>query len=169
MHRGEAHPRTFAFSLGLGSADNYKPDAFSNNFNPSFGGMLAFGMRKYGVMVGVNMNYNFFLAKGSDSQTAIPNDLNIFTIFGELSWSPLNSTARPYIVACGGYFRQWVVNLDYTENVMGYGVGGGLEMKIDKVKRLFLDARYIEGQTRKTENQANTVFIPVRLGVTWEF
>jgi hypothetical protein len=115
------------------------------------------------------MNYNFFLAKGSDSQTAIPNDLNIFTIFGELSWSPLNSTARPYIVACGGYFRQWVVNLDYTENVMGYGVGGGLEMKIDKVKRLFLDARYIEGQTRKTENQANTVFIPVRLGVTWEF
>jgi hypothetical protein len=70
---------------------------------------------------------------------------------------------------CGGYFRQWIVNLDYTENVLGYGGGAGVEMGIDKTRRLFLDVRYIEGQTRETQDQANTEIIPVRLGVTWEF
>jgi hypothetical protein len=169
MRLEPSHPRTFLFSLGLGSADNYKPEAFSKNFNPSFGAMLAFGVKQYGFLAGVNFNYNFFLAQGSDSQSAIPNDLNIFTIMGELRWDPMHSTAHPYILACGGYFRQWVVNLDYTENVLGYGGGVGLEMEIDRVKRLFLDARYIEGQTRKTEEQSNTIFIPVRLGVSWEF
>jgi len=35
---------------------------------------------------------------------------------------------------------------------------------------LFLDARYIEGQTRKfSVDQANMVIIPIRFGVTWEF
>jgi len=166
MNLSSGKQRSFVFSLGLGSASNYKPDDFSNNFSPSFGGVLAFGVRQYGVTAGVNFNYNFFLANGSATK---PDDLNILTIFAVLIYSPTHSRARPYILACGGYFRQWIVNTRYTENVLGYGGGAGVEMGIDKARRLFLDARYIEGQTRETQDESNTVIIPVRLGVTWEF
>jgi hypothetical protein len=81
--------------------------------------------------------------------------------------------ARPYILVCGGYWSQWVVDLDYDEDVLGFGGGAGVEMEIDRTKRLFFDVRYIEGQTRKYQeginvDESNTVIIPARLGVTWE-
>jgi hypothetical protein len=157
------NPRSYIVSLGLGSAVNYQPDDFKDNYSPSFGGVLAFGVRQYGFTAGVNFNYNFFLRNGT-----VPNDLNIFTVFAEILYSPFKSKARPYLVLCGGYFRQWVVNLDYTENVLGYGGGAGVELALNRSRRLFLDARYVEGQTRKTQEAANTVIIPIRLGVSWE-
>ncbi len=159
-----APPRIYVLSLGIGSASNYKPDDFSNDFSPSLGMMLSFGARQHGFAAGVNLNYNFFLANGTT-----PNDLNIFSVFGELQYGPSKSKARPYIVVCGGYFRQWIVDLDYTEGVLGFGGGAGVTMRIGTKRELFLDGRYIEGQTRKTQDQANTVIIPVRFGVTWEF
>jgi hypothetical protein len=168
-HMMAGNPRTIVFSLGLGSAMNSKPDEFNSNFSPSFGGILGLGVRQYGVEAAVSFNYNFFLANGT-----VPNDLNDFMIFLDLKYIPTKSKARPYILVCGGYFRQWIVNLDYTENVVGYGGGAGLEMELDKTRRLFLEGRYIEGQTREVEpkvnsDMSNTVIIPFRLGVTWEF
>ena len=49
-----------------------------------------------------------------------------------------------------------------------------LSLKIDKTRRLFLEGRYVEGRTRKIEptvnaDMSNSVIIPFRLGVTWEF
>jgi hypothetical protein len=158
------NPRLFVFSLGIGSGINYKPEEFKNDYSPSFGGMMAFGVRQYGVQAGVHFGYNFYTRHGT-----VPNDLNVFTIFAELQYAPTKSRARPYLVVCGGYFRQWIVDLDYTENVLGYGGGAGVEMELDKTRRLFLDARYIEGQTRQTQDQSNTVVIPIRLGVNWAF
>lgn len=164
VHMSTERPRTYVLSLGIGSASNYKPDDFNENFSPSFGLMLSFGARQHGFTAGLNLNYNFFLANGTT-----PNDLNIGTIFGELQYGPGKSKARPYILVCGGYFRQWIVNLDYTEGVLGYGGGAGVSMRIGNTRELFLDGRYIEAQTRKTQDQANTVIIPIRFGVTWEF
>jgi len=160
---------TYEFKLGLGSSHNYKSEDFHEHFSPSFGGMMSFDVRKYGASAGINLNYNFFLADGT-----VPNDLNIFTIFAELGYSPLKSKARPYVLVCGGYYRQWIVDLDYTENVLGYGAGAGMEMDIGKTRRLFLEGRYIEGQTREVQtnvnaDKSNTVTIPVRLGVSWVF
>ena len=162
-HLTSAPARSYVISLGIGSASNYKPDDFNENFSPSFGLMLFVGARQHGFTAGVNMNYNFFLADGTT-----PNDLNILMMFAELQYGPSKSKARPYILVCGGYFRQWIVNLDYTEDVLGYGGGAGVSMKIGTSRELFLEGRYIEGQTRKTQDQANTVVIPVRFGVTWE-
>jgi hypothetical protein len=163
-HFGTENPRQFVFSLGLGSGINYQPEEFKNDYSPSFGGMMAFGVRQYGFQAGVHFGYNFYSRHG-----LVPNDLNIFTIMAELQFAPTKSRARPYLVVCGGYFRQWIVDLDYTENVLGYGGGAGVEMALDKTRRLFLDVRYIEGQTRQTQDQSNTVIIPIRLGVNWAF
>jgi hypothetical protein len=162
-HLTRETPRTYVISLGIGSASNYKPDDFNENFSPSFGMMLSFGARQHGFTAALNLNYNFFLANGTT-----PNDLSIGTIFAELQYGPSKSKARPYLVVCGGYFRQWIVDLDYTEGVLGYGGGAGVSMRIGSARELFLDGRYIEGQTRKTQDQANTVIIPIRFGVTWE-
>lgn len=161
--------RTYIFSLGIGAGVEYKPEVLADNYSPLFGLTMTFGARQYGVTLAANFGYNFFLAEGT-----VPNDLNILTAFLDVRYSPMHTKARPYIVACGGYWRQWVVDLDYTENVLGYGGGAGVEVEIDRTKRLFLDARYIQGQTRQiepgiNENQANTEIIPIRLGVTWEF
>jgi hypothetical protein len=159
----------YIFSLGVGAGIEYKPDVLKENYDPLFGLTLAFGARRYGVTAAVNAGYNFYLAKG-----VVPNDLNILTVFLDLRYSPTHSKARPYLVVCGGYWRQWVVDLDYTENVLGYGGGAGVEVEIDRTKRLFLDARYIQGQTRQIEpgindGAYNTEIIPIRLGLTWEF
>jgi hypothetical protein len=168
MRTASQDERRYIFSLGIGSGVEYKPDEFKENYSPAFGLLLAFGVRQHGVTVATSFGYNFFLAEG-----VVPNDLSILTIFLDLRYSPTKSKARPYILVCGGYWRQWVVDLDYTENVLGYGGGAGVEVEIDRTKRLFLDARYIQGQTRTVEpginiDQANTEIIPIRLGVTWE-
>jgi len=164
MGDASENQRKYIFSLGLGSGVDYNPPEFKDNYSPAFGAMLAFGARQYGFTGAVSFGYNFFLADGS-----VPNDLSILTIFADLRFTPMKTKAHPYILVCGGYWRQWVVDLDYTENVLGYGGGAGVEIEIDRVKRLFLDARYIQGQTRETESKANTEIIPIRLGVTWEF
>jgi len=164
-HLSREAPRTYLISLGIGSAVAYKPDELTDRFSPSFGMMLSFGARQYGFMAGINLNYNFFLADGTT-----PNDLSTGTIFAELQYSPGSSKARPYLVVCGGLFRSWIVNLDYSETVLGYGGGAGINLQIGAKRDLFLDARYIEGQTRKfSVDQANMVIIPIRFGVTWEF
>ena len=168
MRTAAENQRHYIVSLGIGSGVEYKPDDFKENYSPAFGAMLAFGARQHGITAAATFGYNFFLAEG-----VVPNDLSILTIFLDLRYSPTQSKARPYILVCGGYWRQWVVDLDYTENVLGYGGGAGVEVEIDRTKRLFLDARYIQGQTRTAQpdiniNKANTEIIPIRLGVTWE-
>ena len=42
-------------------------------------------------------------------------------------------------------------------------------MEINRKQRLFLEGKYVAGRTRDTPQQANTVTIPVRLGLTWVF
>jgi len=155
---------TYFVSLGLGSAINYNPDSFADNYSPSMGTVLSVGGRRYGVTVAVTFDYNFFFANGTT-----PDDLNILTIFADLRYAPVHSTARPYLIVCGGYYRQWIVDTGYTENVLGYGGGAGVELELDKARRIFLEGRYIQGQTRELdETKANTEVIPFRLGVTWE-
>ncbi|HET6350446.1 MAG TPA: hypothetical protein VFH88_15320 [Candidatus Krumholzibacteria bacterium] len=164
VHMRNQNPRSFVISLGLGSGVEYRPLYFKDNFKPAFGGVLGVGVRQYGFTAGVRAGFNMYFANG-----VVPNDLNIFTVFADLSYSPFHSTATPYLVVCGGYYRQWIVNLNYTENVLGYGGGAGVEIKIDKVRRLFIDGRFIQGRTREFEpTQANTETFPIRFGITWE-
>lgn len=165
----DENQRSYIFSLGIGSGVEYNPDEFVDNYSPAFGLTMAFGARKSGITLAANFGYNFFLANGT-----VPNDLSILAMFVDVRFTPLRSKARPYILVCGGYWRQWIVDLDYTDGVLGYGGGGGVEIALDQTKRLFIDVRYIEGQTRKfqenvNESASNTVIIPARLGVTWEF
>jgi hypothetical protein len=160
--------RSYIISLGIGSGVEYKPEEFADNYSPAFGLTLAAGARQHGITLAANFGYNFFLANGT-----VPNDLSILAMFVDVRFTPMRSKARPYLVVCGGYWRQWIVDLDYTEGVLGFGGGGGVEIELDRTKRLFIDVRYIEGQTRKfqeavNESASNTVIIPARLGVTWE-
>ena len=166
--RVDESQRSYIISLGIGSGVEYKPDEFADNYSPAFGITTAFGVRKSGITLAANFGYNFFLANGT-----VPNDLSILAMFLDVRFTPMRSKARPYILVCGGYWRQWIVDLDYTEGVLGFGGGGGVEIQLDQTKRLFIDIRYIEGQTREfqenvNESAANTVIIPARLGVTWE-
>jgi hypothetical protein len=157
----------YYMSLGIGSSINYLPDEFKDNYDPAFGIRVGTGISRHSLRLGVNFSYNFFLSNGPT--TLYPDDLNILTIFAELKYVPGTKTVRPYIMASGGYYRQWIVNAEYTENVLGYGAGAGIELTIDKVRHLFLEGRYIQGQTRETQNKANTESIPLTLGVVWVF
>jgi hypothetical protein len=155
------HP---VFSLGIGSAVNYQPDSFADNYDPSFGVLLSGGVRRGPFTLAASFDYNFFFASGTT-----PNDLNVLTVFADFKYSPLSGAARPYLLVCGGLYRTWIVDEDYTEVVLGYGGGAGVELKVGETRRLFLEGRYIQGQTReRTEEKANTEVIPVRFGLTWE-
>ena len=165
--RSGADRTTYYMSFGIGSAINYLPDSFKDSFDPAFGLRLGGGASRHDLRLGVTFSYNFFFSNGPTS--LYPSDLNILTIFGDLKYIPLGTTVRPYILVCGGFYRQWIVNEDYTENVLGYGGGAGIELEIDKMRHLFVEGRYIQGQTRETEKAANTELIPLTLGVVWIF
>ncbi len=163
-----AQDRTMYYiSLGVGPAINYLPDSFKDAFDPAFGIRIGGGVTRYNIRVGVTFSYNFFFSNGPT--TIYPNDLNILTVFGDLKFAPVGSTVRPYLLACGGYFRAWIVNAEYKENVLGYGAGAGIEFEMDKTRRLFVEGRYVQGQTRETEKKANTELIPFTIGVLWAF
>jgi hypothetical protein len=173
----------FALSLGLGTALPQEPPAFPDEYDASFNFLLNFGARRSNFEASLCFDYNFFF-----TTLQKPDDMNIMMLFLNLKYLFLKSTARPYVVVCGGWFRSWIVDdLDpnnppltveyevqggdntYGENVLGYGGGGGVEIEIDKVRRIFFDVRYVEGQTRQTQQHANMVIIPVRFGLTWVF
>jgi hypothetical protein len=159
---------SYIISLGLGSAINSKPDSFKNGFNPSLGLLLSAGVRNWGLTLTGTFDYNFFLSSGAVSIT--PDDLNVLMLFADVKFVPLTTAAHPYFLVCGGLYRTWVVNTHYTEQVLGYGGGAGVEFEIDKTRRLWAEGRYVQGRTRaRTELQANTVVIPFRLGISWEF
>ncbi|HEX5132104.1 MAG TPA: outer membrane beta-barrel protein [Candidatus Krumholzibacteria bacterium] len=166
VRRG-ADKMMYYFSLGIGGAYNYLPDSFNESYSPSFGLRLGGGVSRYNLRLGVIASYNFFLSTGPT--TIYPNDLNILTLFAEVKYIPVGKTVRPYVVVCGGLYRQWIVNEDYMENVLGYGGGAGIELMIDKTKRLYIEGRYVQGQTRETERKANTEIIPFGIGVAWVF
>jgi hypothetical protein len=157
----------YYMSIGIGSSVNYQPDQFKDNFDPSFGIRIGGGYTRKDLRLGISMSYNFFLSNGPT--TIYPDDLNILSIFGELKFIPVGTTVRPYILACGGYWRQWIVNTNYLENVLGYGGGAGIELAVGKGRQLFLEGRYVQGQTRESEMKANTVMIPFTIGVIWMF
>lgn len=163
--RGQDH-LMYYMSLGLGSAINYLPDSFADNYDPSFGLRVGGGVTRYNVRLGIDISYTFFLSNGAT--TLYPDDLSILTIFGDIKYIPVGKTVRPYILVCGGYYRQWIVD-KVTENVLGYGGGAGVEFEIDKTRHLFVEGRYVQGQTRETEKRANTEVIPFTLGVVWVF
>ncbi|HEU4929924.1 MAG TPA: hypothetical protein VFU38_08840 [Candidatus Krumholzibacteria bacterium] len=183
IRRARTGQMTYVISLGLGSSLNLAPDAFTDEYDPSFGFYLDGGVRRWQLELTLGFDYNFFF-----TNRPRPDDLNIFNLFLNLKYRPLKSTARPYVLGCAGWFRSWIVDPldpadppdtfvhevesgdnDYEENVLGYGVGGGVEVEIDERRRIFLEGRYIQGQTRLTEKRENLAFFPIRLGLTWEF
>ena len=184
IRRAQTDRMTYVVSFGLGSSLNLDPEAFTDEYDPSFGFYLDGGVRRWGFETTLSFDYNFFF-----TNSPRPDDLNIFNLFVNLKYRPLSSTARPYVLGCAGWFRSWIVDPldpanppetfalevttgddnDYEENVLGYGLGAGVEVEIDPTRRIFLEGRYIQGQTRITQNKENLVFIPVRLGLTWEF
>ncbi len=184
IRRAQSSKMTYVMSLGLGTTVNSAPDAFTEEYNPTFGMYIDGGVRRWELELTLSFDYSFFF-----TDLEAPDDMNVMNLFLNLKYRPLKTTARPYVLGCAGWFRSWIVDeLDpdnppetvalevqtgndnfYEENVLGYGVGGGVEIEIDKVRRIWLEARYIEGQTRLTEDKANMVIIPVRLGLTWEF
>jgi hypothetical protein len=164
--RAPAQARTIhpVISLGVGSAINHEPENFSSQYDPSFGIMLSGGARRGGLVLALTFDYNFFLANGTT-----PDDLSVLMLFADLKFSPMSSTARPYLLACGGMYRTWIVDDDYTETVLGYGGGAGVEVEIGPTRRLFFEGRYIQAQTReRTDQMANTEVVPFRFGMTWE-
>jgi hypothetical protein len=183
IRRAQTDQMSYVISFGLGTAINHSPDAFTEEYDPSFGFYLDGGVRRWQLEATLSFDFNFFFTNRQN-----PEDMNIFCLFLNLKYRPLQSKVRPYVLGCGGWFRSWIVDeldpnnppqtvvheeetgdLFYDENVLGYGVGGGIEVELDKVRRLFLEGRYIEGQTRETQERANMVILPFRLGLTWEF
>src|SRR5262245_46947392 len=182
IRKAQSSKMTYVFSLGLGTSINSAPEAFTEEYDPSFGFYIDGGVRRWELEMTLSFDYNFFFTNLQE-----PDDMNVFNLFVNLKYRPLKTTARPYVLACGGWFRSWIVDeLDptnppqtviheveggdnkYGENVLGYGVGGGVEIELDKTRRIFFEGRYVQGQTRETQNRENMVIIPMRLGLTWE-
>jgi len=155
----------YTISAGAGTTVPIDPEAFTRDYNPSFGLMLDGGVGKDIIEITGTFDYSFFLAKSS-----IPNDVNVLNVFLTAKIKPLDTTARPYILVTGGYYRYWIYDPPGPwENVLGYGGGFGVEMEVDKKRRVFLEGRYIAGQTRETARKVNTYTVPVRFGLTWIF
>lgn len=153
-------------SIGLGTGFPLAPDVFESSYEPSFGAVLDFEVQKSMVGISIAADYNFFISNGLE-----PNDANILTMFVNLKIKPIaKASVRPYILIGGGYFRYWIVDLNFAENTTGYQGGAGVELDISKTQRLFIDVKQVVGRTRQTNAEGeNTSYIPIRIGMTFLF
>ncbi len=157
-HRG----LVWGISMGLGSGSPVN-DAFDASFNPGFGGVIDVSARKGWVELAADFDYSFFFRDGID-----PRDANVATAFLLVKFKPLKRTASPYLLAGGGYYRYWVVDENIYDGTTGGTVGGGVEARINRRQRLFVEVKYIQGRTRLANaERANTESIVGRLGLTW--
>jgi hypothetical protein len=156
----------FSTSVGVGTGFPTSPDVFESNWDPSFGAILDIGVQRKMVELSLSFDYNFFLSTGVD-----PNDVNMLSIFLNLKIKPIaKASVRPYIIIGGGYFRYWIVDLDFVENTTGYQGGAGVEVDISKTQRLFVEVKQVIGRTRDTNPlEENTSYVPVRVGLTFLF
>jgi hypothetical protein len=158
----------YTASVGIGAGFPYKPEAFKDHWDPSFGLLLDVGAGKSIVEVSVSLDYNFFL-----SDTQVPQDANLMALFANLKIKPISKTSvRPYIVVGGGYFRYWIVDLDLYDNALGFGGGAGVELEMNEEQRLFIEVKNLIGRTREpgvNPEKANTEYVPVRVGLTFVF
>jgi len=156
----------FSMSLGLGTGIPIDPDVFESNYDPSFGAIADVAVQWSLLQLSTSFDYNFFYSNGVE-----PDDLNILTIFLNLKIKPSAKTSvRPYILIGAGFFRSWIVDLDIAENTTGYQGGVGVELDISKTQTLFIDAKQVFGRTRETsQDQSNTSYIAIRIGVTFLF
>jgi hypothetical protein len=154
----------FAASVGIGAGFPIQPEEFDRDWDPSFGLLLDFAAAKEMFEVSVSLDYNFFL-----SNSQFPNDANVMALFANFKIKPIAKTSiRPYLIAGGGYFRYWIVDLNVYDNSLGFGGGAGVELEISDTQRLFIEAKNIVGRTRNTNPQkANTYYLPVRVGLTF--
>jgi opacity protein-like surface antigen len=157
---------SYGASIGIGTGFPVSPSEFETDHDPSFGGIIDFQARWKWLAATASADYNFFIANGLE-----PNDVNILALFLNLRLSPLTKgSLRPYVMAGGGYYRYWIVDLNFTENTTGWQFGAGVDIAISKSQTLFIDAKYLEGRTRETnDTKENTVHVPVRLGLTFHF
>ena len=156
----------YGASIGIGTGIPVSPNDFETNFDPSFGGLVDFQAIWKWAAATASADYNFFISNGLE-----PNDANVLTLFLNLKLSPASKgSIRPYLLAGGGYFRYWIVDLNFTENTTGWQFGGGVDMVVGRTQTLFIDAKYVEGRTRESNSEAgNTVFVPIRVGLTFQF
>ncbi|MGD8413024.1 MAG: outer membrane beta-barrel protein [Candidatus Latescibacterota bacterium] len=156
----------YAFSIGIGTGIPVDPNEFESNNDPSFGGVFDFEVARWFLAVSASLDYNFFLSNDLE-----PNDINIVTGFLNFKLKPgSGGGVRPYVFVGGGYLRYWVVDLNLDETTTGWQFGGGVEIDISKTQGLFIDGKYVEGRTRDTNvNEANTVYIPIRVGLSFMF
>jgi hypothetical protein len=165
--RNDENAIKYSVSLGLGTSVPYNPDEFQDNWNPSIGLMLDVAAAKSVLELAANIDYSFFIA---DSRT--PDDINVTAFFLNLKIKPLKSTARPYIFAGAGIYRAWIVDLDVYETVIGFGGGAGVEIEVDKKRRVFIEGKSLHGRTRDSRlvsRRANMEIIPIRMGITFVF
>jgi hypothetical protein len=178
---GDENSIKFNTSIGLGSTLPLNPDEFKDWWDPSVGFMVDVGAARGILEASLNIDYSMFLTNAID-----PIDINILTAFINLKIKPLNTTARPYIFVGGGLYRFWIVDLDTYENVLGFGGGAGIEIEIDDSRRIFIEGKAVQGQTRLSEigptllrstdeketipfRKANVEIIPIRTGITFVF
>ena len=156
----------YTASVGVGAGFPYNPEAFKDNWDPSFGLLLDFGVGKSLLEASASMDYNFFL-----SNSDMPDDVNVLALFANLKIKPISKTSvRPYLLLCGGYFRYWIVDLGLYDNSIGFGGGAGVELEMNDEQRLFVEVKNIIGRTRGTNpTKANTEYIPIRVGITFVF
>lgn len=158
----------YSASIGIGAGIPTQPETFRDNWDPSFGLLVDVGAAKSIVELSVSLDYNFFLSNSTE-----PVDANVLALFANVKIKPVSKTSvRPYILLGGGYFRYWIVDLDVSDNSLGYGGGAGVELEINDEQRLFIEAKNIFGRTRSSEineKKANTEYIPLRLGITFVF
>jgi hypothetical protein len=166
----------FNASVGIGTAFPFNPDEFDEGWNPSFGLMVDVGASRSLLELSANVDYSFFLAEGQERTqedilggSPIPSDANVLTVFLNLKIKPLKSVVRPYILVGAGYFRYWIVDQGLYENAIGFGGGAGVEVEIDKSRRIFMEGKNLHGRTRETARRANLELIPVRVGITFVF
>ncbi|MHC4294743.1 MAG: outer membrane beta-barrel protein [Planctomycetota bacterium] len=157
---------SYGASIGIGTGIPVNPAEFEDNYDPSFGGILDFQAHWKWFAASASIDYNFFIANGLE-----PNDANILTAFLNARVSPTTKgSLRPYLLVGGGLFRYWIVDLQFSENTTGWQFGLGVDIEISRSQTLFIDAKYVEGRTRETNaDAANTVFVPIRLGLTFHF
>ncbi len=165
--RGDENAIQYSLSFGIGTSVPLNPDEFKDNWDPSFGLMVDVAAARSMVELAANIDYSFFVA-----DLRRPDDINALALFLNLKIKPLKSTVRPYIFAGAGLFRSWIVDLDVYENVIGFGGGAGIEIEVGKKRRVFIEGKSLEGQTRDARliaRRANMEIVPIRVGVTFVF
>lgn len=161
-----------SYAVGVSGGAAIPTGKFNDNYSAGYAitAFIALGVPDLPIGVRLDGIYNQFSGRtvtpAGGGASVVNPDLRLMGVLGNLLYTFPSTSAKPYLVAGGGFYNSKVDSPDAkSRNDFGFSAGLGVTFGLGPLAAA-IEARY-HGISRDTNVGGNIHFVPVTIGITF--